>query len=207
MTSKLINGKEINASKIDVEEVGTKKYERMNTKIDNNQDSKRKKETKVNKVQVNSKRPKLNLTPSQCEEVISKIAYGSHFLFGKLMDGITREKRDEYRGNFLKWCKLKGIQYKSWKKVESNWYNWKLQCRINLLERENQAGSGVKPRERWEQMLANFEIEDSKLYLKYIKKCHAVTKEKDNCKIVSLKCNSLAQFEQTNNTISEIFHL
>ena len=43
-------------------------------------------------------------------------------------------------------------------------------------------------------MLANFEIEDSKLYLKYTKKFHAVTKEKDNCKIVSLKCNSCEQF-------------
>ena len=194
MTSKLINGKEINASKIDVEEVGTKNYERINIKIDNNQDSKRKKETKVNKVQVNSKRPKHNLTLYQCEEVISKIGDERHFLFGKLMDGITREKRDEYRGNFLKWCKVRGIQYKSWKKVEDNWYNWKSQCRRNQRERENQAGSGVKPRERWEQMLANFEIEDSKLYLKYIKNFQAVTKEKDNCKIVSLKCNSCEQF-------------
>ena len=82
MTSKLINGNEINASKIDVEKVGTKKYERMNIKIDNNQDSKRKKETKVNKVQVNSKRPKLNLTLYQREEVISKIGDERHFLFG-----------------------------------------------------------------------------------------------------------------------------
>ena len=167
MTSKLINGNEINASKIDVEKVGTKNYERMNIRIDNNQDSKRKKETKVNKVQVNSKRPKLNLTPSQREEVISKIGDERHFLFGKLMDGITREMRDEYKGNFLKWCEVRSIQYKSWKKVEDNWYNWKLQCRRNQRERENQAGSGVKPQERWEQMLANFEIEDSKLYLKY----------------------------------------
>ena len=93
MTSKLINGNEINASKIDVEKVGTKNYERMNIRIDNNQDSKRKKETKVNKVQVNSKRPKLNLTLYQREEVISKIGDERHFLFGKLMDGITREKR------------------------------------------------------------------------------------------------------------------
>lgn len=93
MTSKLINGNEINASKIDVEKVGTKNYERMNIRIDNNQDSKRKKETKVNKVQVNSKRPKLNLTLYQREEVISKIGDERHFLLGKLMDGIKREKR------------------------------------------------------------------------------------------------------------------
>ena len=109
MTSKLINGNEINASKIDVEKVGTKIYERMNIKIGNNQDSKRKKETKVNKVQVNSKRPKLNLTLYQREEVISKIGDERHFLFGKLMDGITREKRDEYKGNFLKWCEVRSI--------------------------------------------------------------------------------------------------
>ena len=109
MTSKLINGNEINASKIDVEKVGTKIYERMNIKIGNNQDSKRKKETKVNKVQVNSKRPKLNLTLYQREEIISKIGDERHFLFGKLMDGITREKRDEYKGNFLKWCEVRSI--------------------------------------------------------------------------------------------------
>ena len=56
----------------------------------------------------------------------------------------SKEKR-KYKGNFLKWCEVRSIQYKSWKKVEDNWYNWKLQCRRNQRERENQAGSGVKP--------------------------------------------------------------
>ena len=86
-------------------------------------------------MQVNSKRPKLNLTLYQREEVISKIGDERHFLFGKLMDGITREMRDEYKGNFLKWCEVRSIQYKSWKKVEDNRYNWKLPGEINVKEK------------------------------------------------------------------------
>ena len=46
----------------------------------------------------------------QREEVISKIIDEKCFLFGKLKDGVTREKKDESRKRFLKWCKVSKTQ-------------------------------------------------------------------------------------------------
>ena len=180
-------------------------------------DSKSEKEIQVDRDQGNFKEPKLILTTLQREEVLSKIVDERDFLFGKVKDGVTRAKKDEYRKQFLKWCKVRRIPYKEWKKVEENWRNWKSMCFINQSEREIQTGSGVKSPEKWEQfLLANCEREDSKpfecsicnkgssseLNLKFhIKKFHtvhptntSVTKEKDNLRPVSLKCNTCKQF-------------
>ena len=179
-------------------------------------DSKREKEIKSKREQSNSKDPNNYLTTDQREEVLSKIIDERCFLFGKLKDGVTREKRDESRKQFLKWCKVRGIPYKEWKKVGENWRNWKSMCFINQSEREKQTGTGVKPPERWEQiLLENCEQEDSKPFecsicnqgyssevnLKaHIKKLHTPipTKsyklEKDDLSPFSLKCNTCKQF-------------
>ena len=110
-------------------------------------------------MQGNSKEPNVILTPVQREEVLSKIIDERHFLFGKIKDGVTREMKDQYRKQFLKWCKVRGIPYKTWKKVEENWNNWKSICKANQCFREEETGLGFKPPERWELLLANYELE------------------------------------------------
>ena len=94
-------------------------------------DSKSEKEIQVDRDQGNFKEPKLILTTLQREEVLSKIVDERDFLFGKVKDGVTRAKKDEYRKQFLKWCKVRGIPYKEWKKVEENWRNWQSRCNKN----------------------------------------------------------------------------
>ena len=69
--------------------------------------------------------------------------------------------KDQHRIQFLKWCKVRGIPYKTWKKVEENWRNWKSNpsiCNANQHESEEETGSGFKPPERWELFLANCEL-------------------------------------------------
>ena len=122
-------------------------------------DSKSEKEIQVDRDQGNSKEPNIVLTTVQREEVLSKIIVERHFLFGKIKDGVTREKKVESRNQFLKWCKVRGIPYKTWKKVEENWNNWKSICKANQCFREEETGLDFKPPERWELLLANCELE------------------------------------------------
>ena len=102
---------------------------------------KEKKETKVNKVRVNSKRPKLNLTLYQREEVISKIGDERHFLFGKLMDGITRGKRD-IEGTFWNGVKLEVSSINHGKKLRI----------IGIIGKYNAGKISVKEKTRLDQL-------------------------------------------------------
>ena len=97
-------------------------------------------------------------TKAQRVEVLTKIGSERDFLFGKLKYGVTRQKRDEYRERFLKWCRLKDIPFQTWKKVEDHYNQWKSTFKKNQGERER-SGSKAQPLENWEQVLELFEVE------------------------------------------------
>ena len=138
-------------------------------------DSKREKEIQVNKEQDNSKEPNcalesklaigeanltknLTLTLPQREEVLARIAAEKDILFGKIKRGVTKQKRDECRESFFNWCHLRGIPYKSWKKVETQYNQWKSNFKKNQLEREKN-GPMAKPLKKWERILETCEMD------------------------------------------------
>ena len=106
----------------------------------------------------NSAKAVVFLTIPQREDVLAKIGAERDFLFGKLKYGVTRQKRDEYRESFFKWCDLKGIPYQTWKKVETHYNQWKSTFNKNQREREK-AGAMAKPLKDWEKLLATCEME------------------------------------------------
>ena len=83
------------------------------------------------------------LSIAQREEVLEKIGAEREFLFGKLKYGVTKQRRDECRESFFKWCDLRGIPYKTWEKVETHYHQWKSTFKKNQEERER-SGSKVE---------------------------------------------------------------
>ena len=103
---------------------------------------------------------KVIISCSQREEVLTKIVTEKAFLFGKIKDGISWQQKDKCRDDFLKWCQLRGIPYKTWERVYEHYFNWKRDWKRNQLEREKQDGSGAQPQEKWEQLLGLCESKD-----------------------------------------------
>ena len=103
---------------------------------------------------------KVIISCSQREEVLTKIITEKAFLFGKIKDGISWQLKDKCRDDFLKWCQLRGIPYKTWERVYEHYFNWKRDWKRNQLEREKQDGSSAQPQEKWEQLLGLCESKD-----------------------------------------------
>ena len=106
----------------------------------------------------NSDKAIIFLTIPQREDVLAKIGAERDILFGKLKNGVSRQKRDECRESFFKWCDHKGIPYQTWKKVETHYNQWKSTFNKNQREREK-AGAMAKPLKDWEKLLATCEME------------------------------------------------
>ena len=144
------------------------------------------KRLKLSSSSLTGDKEKALLSYSQREEVLTKIATEREILFGKVQAGITRKQKDKCRDDFLKWCLLKEIPYKTWGKVNEHYNNWKRDWKKepNWIR--------CKPQENWELLLEICESKDLKMYqkkknqLKQLKLNRSSLKKEDKVKDIKV---------------------
>ena len=87
---------------------------------------------------------KVILSEAQKVKVLNYINTHREFVFGKQKYGVSKINQTQARHQFLEWCEKEKIPYKTWKKFETQYNQWRSTAKKNQTQ-QNKTGSQAMP--------------------------------------------------------------